>query len=231
MKMIIRVSIVLLVCVAFQATGFAQSRSLEEGPIVRRQLLYRSDRIEVMPSLAHTLNDPYRRTLFLDVGANYHLTNTFSLGLNAGWGALKYNSNILDEVEATNPSVARTLGFAETTLLFNFHVGWVPYYGRFNFLEATTVNFDLHLIGGLAAALLTSDSPSLEGFKFGPAFGAGLRFFLNGDTALTINIVDHMFSSAEVQRGEQRPEEEFSHNILLSVGVSFFVTGELRVSR
>ena len=44
---------------------------MEEGPVVRRQLLYRSSRLEVTPALAHSLNDPYRRTLFLDVSLNY----------------------------------------------------------------------------------------------------------------------------------------------------------------
>ena len=231
MKRLLRLIVLVVTMVAATGSAFAQSRSLEEGPIVRRQLLYRSNRLEIMPALAHTLNDHYRRTLFLDVAANYHLTNTFSLGLNAGWGALNYNTNIMDEIEATNPSVARELDYAETTLLFNFHLGYVPYYGKFNFLEATTVNFDLHLIGGLAAALLSSDSPSLEGFKFGPAIGAGLRFFIDGDKAITIEIVDHMFSAADVQRGDERVEESFTHNVLVSIGVSFFVTGELRVSR
>ena len=208
----------------------AQSRSLEEGPIVRRQLLYRSNRFELTPSLAHTLNDSYRRAAFLNLGTNYHLTNDFSLGLHAGWG-LSYNTNILSEIEATSPSVARELAFAETTLLMNFHLGWVPYYGKFNFLDTTTVNFDLHLLGGLGAALVTSESDDLSGFKFGPAIGIGMRFFFDGDTALTLEVIDHMYSQADAQRSGERVEESFGHTVLVSVGISFFVTGDLRVSR
>lgn len=213
------------------APAFAQTRSLEEGPIVRRQLLYRSDRLEVQPALGHTLNDPYRRTLFLDVAANYHLTNTFSLGLDLGWGAIHYNSSLLDEIEAANPARARELGFAETTLLTNFHLGYVPFYGKFNFLDVGTVNWDFHLIGGVGGALISSDSPDLEGFKFGPAFGGGFRFFWSGDMALAFNLVDYMFSTSDVSREADPPTDQFSHNVLLTIGVSFFVTGELRVSR
>lgn len=230
MRFVTKTAVVFLILAAFAPLAVSQS-SLDEGPIVRRQLLYRSDRFEVNPAIGHTLNDTYRRALFLDVGANYHLTNTFSLGVNVGWGALQYNSGLLSDIETTNPSAARALNFAETTLLSDFHLGYVPYYGKFNFLEATTVNFDLHLVAGLAAALLSSDSPDLEGFKFGPSIGAGLRFFLDGDKALTIDIVDHMYSTATVQRGDARVEESFSHNVMVRIGMSFFVTGELRVSR
>lgn len=213
------------------SSAVAQERSLDEGPIVRRQLLYRSDRLELAPSIGHTLNDPYLRHLFVNLGINYHLTNTFSLGLTAGWGGIQYNSNILDEIEATQPSIARDLDFAETTLLANFHLGWVPYYGKFNFLSETTVNFDLHLIGGIAGALLSSDSDDLSGFKFGPAIGVGMRFFFDGDMALNLELVDHMYSFAEVQREGAPPEEEFTHTVMFTLGVSFFVTGDLRVSR
>ena len=225
----------LLATIAFLAiptTVFAQTRSLEEGPIIRRQLLFRSDRVEIEPGLAHSLNDPYRRTLFLNAGFNYHLTNAFSLGLTVGWGALNYNSNILDNIEASaDPQVSRSLGFAEKTLLGNFHLAYVPFFGKWNFLEVGTVNWDFHVLAGVGAALLSSETPDLEGFRFGPAFGAGLRFFFDGDMALSVNVVDHMFSSADVQRGGVRAEEEFSHTVLFSLGVSFFVTGDLRVSR
>ncbi|MBN1945044.1 MAG: outer membrane beta-barrel domain-containing protein [Bradymonadales bacterium] len=209
----------------------AQGRSLEEGPIVRRQLLFRSNRVEIAPSLGHTLNDSYRRTLYLNVAANYHLTNTFSLGVNVGWGALHYNTNLMDEIEASSPAVARTLDFAEPTLLGHFHLSYVPFYGKFNILEETTVNYDFHLIGGLSGALMSSDVADLDGFKFGPALGAGFRFFLGGDTAITIDLVDHLFSYSPVARPGVQAESSFSHQVMVSLGVSFFVTGELRVSR
>lgn len=219
-------------CVLFALEPAAQAqRSLEEGPIVRRQLLFRSNRIEVAPALGHTLNDPYRRTLYLNVAGNYHLTNEFSLGLNLGWGALHYNTNLLDEIESANPAVSRSLDFAEPILLGHFHLAYVPFYGKFNLLEETTINYDFHLIGGVCGALMSSDSPDLEGFKFGPAIGAGMRFFINGDTAIFLEIVDHMFSYSDVARPGVRTEDGFSHTFMLSIGVSFFVTGELRVSR
>jgi outer membrane beta-barrel protein len=230
--LLLALALALGLSLALAAPAFAQTRSLEEGPIVRRQLLYRSDRLELNPALGHTLNDPYRRTLFLDVAANYHLTNTFSLGINVAWGALHYNTGLLDEIERVNPQRARELRFAETTLLTNFHLGYVPFYGKFNFLDLGSVDWDFHLIGGIGGALLSSRQPSdLEGFKFGPAFGGGFRFFWSGDMALSINVIDYMFSTAAVARHGQSPEEEFTHNVLVSIGVSFFVTGNLRVSR
>jgi outer membrane beta-barrel protein len=223
--------VILFALSCFSQSAFAQRRSLEEGPVVRRQLLYRSDRIELEPAIGHTMNDPYRRTLYLHLGTNYHLTNDFSVGLNLAFGAIHYNSNLLDGVEAANPSVARRLGFAETTLQTDFHLAYVPFYGKFHILEEATVNYDFHVMLGVGGALQSADEPALEGFKFGPALGFGFRFFLDGDTAVTFDVIDHMFSAADVQREAQLAEESFSHSVMIAIGVSFFVTGELRVSR
>jgi outer membrane beta-barrel protein len=222
------IGLLMLICAA---PLWAQSRSLDEGTIVRRQLLYRSDRLEVATSLGHSLTGTYQRTAFLASALNYHLTNTFSLGLNAAWGALRYNTQLMDEIEVTTPSIARSLSVAETVLYSDFHLGYVPYYGKFNFLERTTVNFDFHLSAGVAGDLILSDSEQLSGFKFGPSVGGGMRFFLNGDTAINIELTDHIYSMADVQRENQRIVERFSHQVMLSVGASFFVTGELHVSR
>ena len=221
----------MLLIITCVAPAWAQSRSLDEGPIVRRQLLYRSDRLEVATSLGHSLTGTYQRTAFLASALNYHLTNTFSMGLNAAWGALRYNTQLMDEIESTTPSIARTLSVAETVLYTDFHLGYVPYYGKFNFLERKTVNFDFHLVAGAAGDLVLSDSDQLSGFKFGPSFGAGMRFFINGDTAINVEVTDHIYSMADVQRESQRVEERFTHQVMLSVGASFFVTGELHTSR
>jgi hypothetical protein len=49
--------------------------------------------------------------------------------------------------------------------------------------------------------------------------------------SLNLELVDHMYSFAEVQREGAPPEEEFTHTVMFTLGVSFFVTGDLRVSR
>lgn len=233
-RLIALIGLLLAVSTLLEAQAWAQNRSLE-GSVIRRQLLYRSNRIELEPALAHTLNDTYRRTAYLHLAANYHLTNTFALGINLGWGAIGYNSNILDAIEAENPGVARQLGLADTTLVGDFHLAYVPFLGKFNFLEVGTVNWDFHLLGGVGGALVSTDDaetfPDLDGFKFGPMIGAGLRFFFNGDMAVSVNLIDRMFEAADIQRAAVSNPESFSHHVMVTAGVSFFVTGELRVSR
>lgn len=231
MKAPIQLLIALGLCAGIAANVAAQTRSIEEGPIVRRQLLYRSSRLEVMPALGLTLNDPYRHTMMLTAAANYHLTNTFSLGVNVSWGWLNYNTNLTDDIETVDPAAARLIDFSDLTLLTDFHLGYVPFYGKFNFLEAGTVNWDFHLVAGAGGGLITSDNSDLEGFKFAPMFGGGFRFFINGDTALTIDALDYMFESADIAIRGEEPETSFSHHVLINIGVSFFVTGDLRVSR
>lgn len=62
----------------------AQTRSLQEGPSVRRQLLFRSARFELAPSVGTSFGTSYQRSVIIGATARYHLTNAFSAGLNLG---------------------------------------------------------------------------------------------------------------------------------------------------
>lgn len=214
----------------------AQRRaSLEEGPIVRRQLLYRSSRFELQPRIGATLNDSYLRNVLVGVDANYYLTNQFGLGVGGYFSAVKLNTDLLDQLEATTDAAA-DLALTETTMLFSAHITYVPIFGKFAlFKKAAIVDYDFHLVAGIGGALLgargNTENEQLSGFKPGPMIGLGLRLFVADSVAVTIDFRDYIYSSAEVQEGAINPQSELSNNFALGLGVSFFFPGEVPISR
>jgi len=231
------------VTVVLPAPAEAQSRSSLDGPSVRRQLLFRSSRLEVAPAVGAAFGRLYQRELMLAVTGRYHLTNSFSVGLNANAGLLGMDTSIASNYEAADPLAARELQYATQLLLADLHLSYVPFSGKFNLIGNHIFHFDAYLAAGVGGALLTADSsaPDLGGFKFGPAISAGFRVFIKDNIALNLRLSDYLYSAADSQRVRRDPttglsvalevDEEFGHHFVGMVGVSIFLPPEVRVSR
>lgn len=226
----------------FAADATAQSRSFQSGPVVRRQLLFRSDRMELAPTLGSSIAPVYQRTLFLAVAARYHLTNSFSLGVNANLGALSVNTSIARNYEDITDGIPGSrrprLEYATPLLMTDFHLSYVPLHGKVNLFGSHIMHWDMYLTAGVGGALVSSDADDLSGFEFGPALGVGLRSFVKDNLAVNLLFQDYLYSSADAQefccgaRAEPVPvEERFRNHVVGSVGVSIFFPSEVRVSR
>lgn len=219
--------------------AWAQSRSLQSGPAVRRQLLYRSDRVELVPALGFQIGGVYKRPIMLGATVRYHLTNSVSLGLNANVGLFSFDTQVTNDFETQAqrepPSQRPELAFSEPLLLTDFHFGYVPFHGKFNIFGSRTLHFDVHLTLGVAAALIRSDSDDLSGVEFGPAIGVGLRTFFSDQLALNLRFSDYLYSSADAQRivGDvaEPVDTSFRNHVVAMIGISVFFPGEVRVSR
>lgn len=231
-----------LILTVFTADVVAQSRSFQSGPVVRRQLLFRSDRVEVSPTLGSAIAPVYQRTIFLSVAARYHLTNAFSLGVNANLGALSLDTSVARNYEGIRDDIAGPrrpeLEYATPLLLTDFHLSYVPLHGKVNLFGDNILHWDMYLTAGVGGALIRSDADDLSGFEFGPAIGVGLRSFIQDHLAITVLFQDYLYSSADAQEfccgaGAEpvQVEERFRNHVVGSVGVSFFFPSEVRVSR
>lgn len=225
---------------AVPAIAFAERQtSLEEGPIVRRKVLFRSSRFELAPRLGFTMNDAYKRNLLVGVDANYHLTNHFALGANFGYGVLASNTDLLDQVNSeVDPAISNDLRYATTQMVFDAHVAYVPLFGKISIMDSTVMNYDLSLelgFGGSLVAGITDGNPSgadkLSGFKPAPVLGIGFRLFVSDNIAVNLSLKDYIYSSADVQEGATTPEEELRNNFVFGMGASFFFPSEVKVSR
>jgi outer membrane beta-barrel protein len=226
----------------FAAEVVAQSRSFQTGPVVRRQLLFRSDRVELAPMLGSSIAPLYQRTLFLTVTGRYHLTNSFALGVNANVGALNLNTKVARDYEDLRDAIpgARRpdLLWATPLLMTDVHISYVPLHGKANLFGSNILHWDFYVNLGVGGVLVNSDSDDLSGFRFGPAIGVGLRTFVNDRIAVNLLFQDYLYSSAEAQQVccGPRPvpapvEERFQSHFLGSLGVSVFFPSEVRVSR
>jgi outer membrane beta-barrel protein len=222
------------------AVAFAERpTSLEEGPIVRRKLLFRSSRFELVPRLGFTLNDAYKRNLMVGLDANYHLTNHFSLGASVGYGVLASNTDLLDQINtAVDPVVLDQLRYSTIQVLFDAHVGYVPLFGKISVVDKYVMDYDLSLELGFGGALITAVTDGnplgmdgLSGFKPAPMIGAGFRLFVTDNIAISVSLKDYIYSSADVQDGGDEPESELRNNFTLGVGASFFFPSDVKVSR
>ncbi len=212
----------------------AQRRaSLEEGPIVRRQLLYRSSRFELQPRIGATLNDSFKRNIMAGLDLNYYLTNKFGLGVGGYFGAVKLNTDLLDQIEGTVGTDG--LAFTTTTALFAAHISYVPIFGKLALFGNIIADYDLHLLAGFGGGLLGAegaiDDEKLSGFKPGAMLGVGFRLFVADSVAVTVDFRDYLFSSADIQEGALDPTTELRNNFAVGLGVSFFFPGEVPISR
>lgn len=213
--------------------------SLEEGPIVRRKLLFRSSRFELTPRLSSTMNDAYKRNLMVGLDANYHLTNHFSLGVSVGYGVLASNTDLLDQVNASvDPAISNSLRYATTQVLFDAHISYVPLFGKISVLDSTVLNYDLSLDLGFGGALIAAVADGeadgddlLSGFKPAPVVGLGFRLFVTDSIAVNFNIKDYIYSIADVQEEGVEPVTELRNNFAVGIGASFFFPTDVKVSR
>jgi outer membrane beta-barrel protein len=232
-----------LAAVALPGQSMAQRRaSLEEGSIVRRQLLYRSSRFELQPRIGGTLNDSFKRNLLVGVDLNYYLTNKFGLGVGGSFGALSMDTDLLAQINGTIDSGQSSgLALTVTTALFDAHLTYVPIFGKFAVFKSMIVDYDLHLMAGFGGALLgaegNTEGEELSGLKPGPMLGLGFRLFVADNMAITVDLRDYIFSSADVQEAPNQdgrrasPVTELRNNIAIGFGFSLFFPGEVPISR
>lgn len=234
-------TVLTLVALSGPSVAMAQERSLSEGPVVRRQLLFRSSKVEIAPALGLSLGGVYQRDVLIGAAVRYHLTNSFSAGLNVAVSPIALDTSLTSNLSTASPEVSREMDFASQFALVDAHLSYVPIGGKVNLLGNNTYYYDFYVAAGIGGALITSDAPDLEGFKFGPALTAGVRFFLSDNIALNLRTTSYLYSSALAQRtivdgatGQRFPqaiEERFRAHTMGLVGISVFLPGDVRVSR
>lgn len=228
-----------LLLVGAPTTAHAQSRSFEEGPVVRRQLLFRSSRFEVTPSLGTALAPIYQREIFVGASARYFLNNSFGIGANLNVG-LPLDTSLAENYRIADPIRARELQYVTQTALADVHISVSPVSGKLNIIGDLQLHYDVYLTLGGGGAFLSSDADDLAGIRFGGALGAGLRTFINDKYALNFQVLDYLYTSADAQRITRGAnglpiagpiDESFRNHFLFQVGFAIFLPGRVSVSR
>jgi outer membrane beta-barrel protein len=158
----------------------------EEIYAVQQIYALRLKRLELAPSVAFTLNDPYIKRYGLGFAMNYWFTNVLAIGINFNW--YDWGGNPLDRGTNLEFRVRNQfrLGIPINDWQFGLWANftYVPFYGKFK-VRKKIFQWDSYLIGGVGI-MRTQPIPVFDpeirnfGWQTNVAFnvGAGLRIFL-----------------------------------------------------
>ena len=158
----------------------------EEIYAVQQIYALRLKRLELAPSVAFTLNDPYLKHYGLGLAVNYWFTNVLALGLNFIWydwgtNPLERGTNIVSRIQ-NQFQLGVPINDWQMGMWVNFT--YVPFYGKFK-VRKKIFQWDAYLIGGVGF-MRTQPIPVFDAtvrsfdWQTNVAFnvGAGLRIFL-----------------------------------------------------
>lgn len=209
----------------------AQTRSLTDGPPVRRQLLHRSSKLEISPGIAAMFGNGFQTPLYLNLGVRYHLTNAISLGVDLNGSPFAIDRRVVRELDELDPQAAAGLEVANTPFIGSFQVSYAPIVGKINFFGDKIAYIDVHLFAGAGGALQTSDVDALSGFSFGGVVGVGARLFFDEGIAINLRFSDYLYSNAEAAQDGRVLEERFRQHYVVGLSVGFFLPRAVYVSR
>ena len=189
--------------------GQPQRTLAERIPSVTHRAFAKRHRVELMPLLGLSLNDPFYRYITPGLALNYYIFETFAVGLSG-----EYYAGIATPIENTGAAVGNVIPtFNKPNFAARVGVTWAPLYGKISWLAEGVLHFDtyLALTGGVVAPAQDKASPSVS-------LALGQHYFLNSWVALRLEIRDELF-----QMAREGKTAEVQNLLSASVGVSFFL--------
>jgi outer membrane beta-barrel protein len=200
----------------------------------------RNRRLEIQPTVAVSLNDPYVSHTGVGIGLNFWVTNVLAIGANFLW----YQG--IESESDLNFSVRRSTRLAvpinEYQLGAHLSFTYVPIYGKFAMFNEFIFQYDAYVMGGVGLMRtrpIPVVDPEVRRFEFGEriAFnvGIGLRVFVTRWLAIFAEIRDYMYlesvESLEVALGADRDNPAtwlqsspaFINNVTAHIGLAVFI--------
>jgi outer membrane beta-barrel protein len=152
------------------APALAQKANPLDGqPEVRKRLLLRENRFELVPQLAFALNRDFYHTILFGIKAEYHLNDWISVGANFAYAPNPLNirtglaDNVIGQLPDTyDPSTAKQLipskaTAANSMLMLNMLIGAqaniTPFFGKMALFSKIFFNYDFYGFVGFGAAM------------------------------------------------------------------------------
>jgi outer membrane beta-barrel protein len=213
----------------------------EEIYAVQQIYALRLKRLELAPSVAFTLNDPYLKHYGLGLAMNYWFTNVLALGFNFIWydwgtNPLERSTNIIPRIQ-NQFRLGVPINDWQMGMWVNFT--YVPFYGKFK-VRKKIFQWDAYLIGGVGF-MRTQPTPVFDpavrsfDWQTNVAFnvGAGLRIFLTRYLTFFTEFRAYMwpdqFENVDVSPGSPndpstwlQSDSTFVANTSIQLGVTVF---------
>lgn len=243
---------------AGEQSGRAGSSTREAAPrldeareeIFAVQQIYalRINRVELIPTVSFTLNDPFISHTGIGLGLNYWFTNVLAIGANFVWyEGLESESDIGYFVRRSS-----RLAVPVNSYQFGTHLAftYVPIYGKFSMFNEFIFQYDIYVLGGFGVMNtrpIPVIDPEIRRFDYNirVAFnvGVGLRVFVTRWLAVVGELRNYMYleqlENLEVALGSQRQDAEtwtqssptFVNNVTAHLGLSVFLPFDFEYRR
>lgn len=163
-------------------------------PPVRHLRQYRRNRLSISPFVGMTLQQPYRRSLFLGGHINYHITDWLGIGAWGAYGGVGFDTSLTDAIVSegittnTNQlSFPSRAGFRDQ--LGNIpgaitgQITLVPLRGKVAIFQRLFLDTDLYLFGGAGVAFVEERASISAADCANPMTGTTTDCFLASQSA------------------------------------------------
>lgn len=212
----------------------------EEIFAVQQIYALRINRVELAPSAAFTLNDPFVSHPAIALGLNYWWTNVLAIGANFLWYEGLENESQLNFFVRRSTRLAVPVSAYQFGAHLNFT--YVPLYGKFAMFNEFIFQWDAYIVGGVGV-MRTRPIPVVDpevrrfDYDWRVAFniGIGLRVFVTRWLAVFGEIRNYMYleqlEALDVALGENRFRDAtwtqdspaFTSNVTVHLGLTFFL--------
>lgn len=212
----------------------------EEIYAVQQIYALRINRVELTPSLAQSLNDPFVSHTGVSLGLNYWFTNVLAVGLNFIWyEGLESESDLNFFVRRSTRLAVPVNGYQ---FLANLNFTYVPVYGKFAMFNEFIFQYDAYIVGGIGLMRtrpIPVIDPVVREFQFGERIsfnvGIGLRVFITRWLAVFAELRDYMYletlENLSVAFGSERNNSDtwvqsspaFVNNVTAHLGLAIFI--------
>lgn len=135
------------------------SGPLAGQPPVRNLRMYRRHRLSISPFAGFTLQEPYRRSLFLGAHADYHVTDWLGFGIWGAYAGVGFDTALTDAIVNQGVTTGRNRLSLPTRAGFRQQLGvitgavaaqvtLVPLRGKVALFQRVFLDTDLYIFGG-----------------------------------------------------------------------------------
>jgi outer membrane beta-barrel protein len=178
----------------------AQRHPLTESIYAVQQIYaLRNRRLEIQPTVAMSLNDPYVSHTGIGLGVNYWVTNVLAVGASFMWNQGLNGRADLDFRVARSAGLVVPINEYQMAAALNF--SYVPVYGKFLMFNRFIFHWDLYLVAGVGLMRtrpIAVVDPEVRSFNYynNVMFnaGVGVRVFVNRWLGIVGELRNYVYS-------------------------------------
>jgi len=191
--------------------------------VVQKMLYQKEGSIEAGAFLGWMPFDTFTTTPIAGVTGAYHFSEEWGaeLAIDGGLALENYSYRLLSsEAYGISPDAYGHL------LGVSAHALWSPIYAKFSWRGKKVIHHDVYALGGAAFALEKALMPDASSdFSPGVALGMGMRFYLNQQSTVRVQIKDDLLLQNR-EKTEETQSKFLKQNVAVTLGYTRLIKGK-----